>query len=67
MIQRFAEFAVGDILFAPFVGFLLAAFVLSLILRPLLALLRFDRLFSNPAVAQISVFACLLALLLLIA
>jgi hypothetical protein len=64
MMQTFPELTIGGVLVAPFVLYAAVALVLFLALRPVLALLGFDRLFANPPVAQLSVYILILAVLI---
>ena len=50
-------------LVAPFVTYAVAAFVLFLMLRPVLQLLRFDRVVSNPPLVTVSIYVLVLAIL----
>jgi len=47
MAHTFAELVVGGVLFAPFVTYLLAALVLIVVLRPLLHVVGFAKMFSH--------------------
>jgi hypothetical protein len=64
MIQTFHEVVIGGVLVAPFVLDAGLALVLFLLLRPFLYLVRFDSLFSNPPMAQLSVYVLILASLI---
>lgn len=61
MIQTFRELVIGDVLVAPFVAQAAVALVIYLLLRPILGLLAVDRLFLNPPVARLGLFAAILA------
>lgn len=63
MTQTFPELTIGGVLMAPFVLYAAAALVIYLVLRPFLYLISFDQLFSNPPVAQLSLYVLILALL----
>ena len=65
-MHRFPEFAVGDVLIAPFVTYAVAAALLFALLRPLLGLIGFEHLFSNPPVARLCVYVVILALLIVL-
>ena len=64
MMQTFPELTVGDVLIAPFVSYSVAALLIYLLLRPVLRLVAFDRLFANPPVAQLSLYVVILASLI---
>ena len=64
MMQRFPELTVGGVLVAPFVLYAAVALVLFLLIRPLLTLVAFDRVFANPPVAQLSLYVLILAVLI---
>ena len=62
-MHSFSELAFGDVLVAPFIGYAIVAFVVILALRPLLHLCGFDKLFSNPGLAELSLYVTILGLL----
>ena len=66
MAQTFAELAVGGVLFAPFVTYLAAAVVLIVVLRPLLHVVGFAKMFSHASVAELSLYVTILSLLVLL-
>jgi Protein of unknown function (DUF1656) len=66
MIHDFPELVVGDILIAPFVRDAAVALVLFLLLRPVLRLVRFESLFTNPPVALLCVYVTVLAVLIVL-
>ena len=66
MAQTFAELAVGGVLFAPFVTYLAAAVVLIVVLRPLLHVVGFAKMFSHASVAELSLYVTVLSLLMLL-
>jgi hypothetical protein len=66
MAHTFAELAVGGVLFAPFVTYLVAALVLIVILRPLLHVVGFAKMFSHASVAELSLYVTVLSLLVLL-
>ena len=66
MAHTFAELAVGDVLFAPFVTYLVAALVLIVVLRPLLHAVGFAKMFSHASVAELSLYVTVLSLLVLL-
>ncbi|GIQ78281.1 MULTISPECIES: DUF1656 domain-containing protein [unclassified Bradyrhizobium] len=65
MAHTFGELVVGGVLVAPFVTYLLAALAVVIVLRPLLHVAGFAKLFSHAAVAQLSLFVTILCLLML--
>ena len=66
MAHTFAELAVGGVLFAPFVTYLAAAVVLIVVLRPLLHVVGFAKMFSHASVAELSLYVTVLSLLILL-
>jgi hypothetical protein len=65
MAHTFAELVVGGVLFAPFVTYLLAALILIVVLRPLLHVVGFAKMFSHASVAELSLYVTILSLLVL--
>ena len=66
MAHTFAELVVGGVLFAPFVTYLVAALVLIVVLRPLLHVVGFAKIFSRASVADLSLYVTVLSLLMLL-
>ena len=66
MAHTFAELVVGGVLLAPFVTYLVAALVLIVVLRPLLHVVGFAKMFSHVSVAELSLYVTLLSLLMLL-
>jgi hypothetical protein len=66
MRNTFAELVVGGVLFAPFVTYLVAALVLIVVLRPLLHVVGFTKMFSHASVAELSLYVTVLSLLILL-
>ena len=66
MTHRLPELTIGGVLVAPFVIYAGAAIAIFAVLRPFLRLVRFDRAFSNPPVAELSVYVLILALLIVL-
>jgi hypothetical protein len=64
MMHSFPESTIGGVLVAPFVLYAGAALAIFAVLRPLLHLVAFDRAFSHPPVAELSLFVLILALLI---
>lgn len=63
MMHSFPELTIGGVLVAPFVLYAGAALAIFAVLRPLLHLVAFDRAFSHPPVAELSLYVLILALL----
>ena len=66
MSQTFPELVVGGVLISPFVTYLAAALALFLLLRPVLARVGFEGLFSAAPVALLSLYVVILALLIVL-
>jgi hypothetical protein len=66
MAHTFVELVVGGVLFAPFVTYLVAALVLIVVLRPLLHVIGFAKMFSHASVAELSLYVTILSLLVLL-
>ena len=66
MMHNFPELTIGGVLVAPFVMYAGAAVAIFAVLRPLLHLVAFDRGFSNPPVAELSLYVLILALLIVL-
>ena len=66
MTQTYRKFVVGGVLVAPIVSYGATALLLFLLLRPLLHLVGFSRFFSNPPVAELSLYVSILGLLTLL-
>jgi hypothetical protein len=62
-MHAFSELIIGDVFLAPFISYAVTALVIILALRPILRLCRFDKLFSHPAVAELSLYVTILGLL----
>jgi Protein of unknown function (DUF1656) len=67
MMQSFAESVVGDVLIAPFVVYAGEAFIVVMLLRPVLARIGFDRLFSHPSIALLCLYITVVAFLVVVA
>ena len=63
MMPSFSELVIGSVLVAPFIGYAVTALAIILVLRPILHLCGFGNAFSNPAVAELSVYVTILGLL----
>ena len=66
MTQTFRELVIGGVMFAPFVGYAVAALAIILVLRPILHLVGFARIFSHVSVAELSLYVTVLAALVLL-
>ena len=66
MMHSFPELTLGGVLVAPFVMYAGTAIATFAVLRPLLHLVGFDRAFSNPPVAELSLYILILALLIVL-
>ena len=66
MAHAFAELVVGGVLMAPFVSYLAAALVVILVLRQLLHVVGFAKIFSHTAIAELSLYVTILGLLILL-
>jgi hypothetical protein len=66
MTHTFRELVIGGVLVAPFISYAVAALVVILILRPILHLVGFSRIFSHPSVAELSLYVTVLGLLALL-
>jgi len=62
----FHELTIGGVLVSPFVAYAVAALAILLGLRPLLRLMRFERVFANPPLAEAGIYVCILALLIVL-
>jgi hypothetical protein len=63
MTHPLYELMVGGVLLAPFVRYAVAALAIFLVLRPVLHLIGFSRLFSHPPIAELSLYVTILGLL----
>ena len=66
MARTFPELVIGGVLLAPFVTYLVAALVLIVVLRPLLHVVGFAKMFSHASVAELSLYVTVLSLLILL-
>ena len=66
MAHTFPELAIGGVLFAPFVIYLVATLVIIIVLRPLLPLVGFPKMFSHASIAELSLGVTILGLLMLL-
>ena len=63
MTHPFYELMVGGVLMAPFVRYAVAALAIFLVLRPVLHLIGFPKLFSHPPIAELSLYVTIVGLL----
>jgi Protein of unknown function (DUF1656) len=66
MMYGFPELTIGGVLVAPFVIYAGGALAIFAVLRPFLHLVAFDRAFSHPPVAELSLYVLILALLIVL-
>ena len=66
MMHSFPELTISGVLIAPFAIYAIAAITIFALLRPFLHLIGFDRAFSNPPVAELSLYVLILALLIVL-
>ena len=66
MAHTFPELIIGGVLLAPFVTYLLTALVVIIVLRPLLHVVGFAKMFSQTAIAELSLYVAILGLLMLL-
>ena len=67
MTHDFSEFVIGGVLFAPFAAYAVAALAIILVLRPILHLIGFARMFSHASIAELSLYVAVLGSLVLLA
>jgi hypothetical protein len=65
MMHTYRELVIGGVLVAPVISYAATALVIFLLLRPLLHRIGFARLFSNPSLAELSVYVSMFGLLTL--
>ena len=66
MAHAFPELIIGGVLVAPFVTYLLTALVVAIVLRPLLHVVGFAKMFSHASVAELSLSVVIVGLLMLL-
>ena len=66
MALTFAELVVGGVPLPPFVTYLAMALVVIIVLRPLLHVVGFAKMFSQASVAELSLYVTILGLLMLL-
>jgi hypothetical protein len=66
MMPALREMVIGGVLVAPFVRYALDPLFIILIMRPLLHFIGFSKLFSQPSLAELSLYVTILGLLVLL-
>ena len=66
MTQTYRELVIGGVLIAPIVSYALAAIAVLAVLRPILHFIRFANLFSNPPIAELSLYIAIFGLVTLL-
>jgi hypothetical protein len=66
MTHTFRELVIGGVLVAPLIWYAVAALVVIVVLRPILHLIGFSRIFSHPSIAELSLYVTVLGLLVLL-
>jgi len=66
MAHTFPELIIGGVLLAPFVTYLVVTLVIIIVLRPLLLLVGFAKMFSHASIAELSLGVTILGLLMLL-
>jgi Protein of unknown function (DUF1656) len=66
MTQTYRELVIDGVLVAPLVAPAVATIAILLVLRPVLHIIGFSRLFSNPPIAELSLFVAIFGLLTLL-
>jgi len=61
--HTYRELVLGGVLIAPIVTYAATALLMFLLLRPLLHVVGFARLFSNPSLAELSLYVAIFGLL----
>jgi hypothetical protein len=65
MMHTYRELVIGGVLVAPIVSYVAIALLLFMALRPLMQMVGFSRFFSNPPIAELSVYVTIFGLLTL--
>ena len=66
MAHIFPELIIGGVLVAPFVTYLMTALVVNIVLRPLLHVVGFAKMFSHASIAELSLYVTILSLSMLL-
>ncbi|MGM4902769.1 DUF1656 domain-containing protein [Tardiphaga sp. 866_E4_N2_1] len=62
MTKTFNEFVVGGVFLAPAVSYIVVTVLIVLMLRPILHRIRFSTYFSNPSIAELSLYIAVFGL-----
>ncbi|MET4115563.1 hypothetical protein ABIB85_001961 [Bradyrhizobium sp. JR1.5] len=65
MMNTYRELVIGGVLIAPIVSYAATAMLAFLMLRPLLRFVGFTRVFSNPSLAELSLYVAMFGMLAL--
>ncbi|MET4039906.1 hypothetical protein ABIC03_001591 [Bradyrhizobium sp. RT6a] len=65
MMNTYRELVIGGVLIAPIVSYASTAMLAFLMLRPLLRFVGFARFFSNPSLAELSLYVAMFGMLAL--
>ena len=66
MAHTFPELVIGGVLLAPFVIYLVVTLVIIIVLRPLLLVVGFAKMFSHAGIAELSLAVTILCVLMLL-
>jgi len=66
MAHIFPELIIGGVLVAPFVTYLMTALLVIIVLRPLLHIVGFAKMFSHASIAELSLYVTILSLSMLL-
>jgi hypothetical protein len=66
MAHTFPELVIGGVLLAPFVTYLAMALVVVIVLRPLLHVVGFAKMFSHASIAELCLYVAILGLFMLL-
>jgi hypothetical protein len=66
MAHTFRELVIGGVLVAPFITYAVTTLFVVLLIRPLLRFVGFFLIFSNAAIAELSLYVTILGLLFLL-
>jgi Protein of unknown function (DUF1656) len=66
MAHAFPELIIGGVLVAPFVTYLMTVLVVVIVLRPLLHVVGFAKMFSHASVAELSLYVTILSFFMLL-
>jgi len=66
MAHTFPELIIGGVLVAPFVTYLITALLVIIVLRPLLHVVGFAKMFSHASIAELSLYVTILSLSMLL-